>query len=149
MAPDTDQFTDVEIFAMTLIGESESLGEEGMREQASTVMNRAKADLKGMGGSNVRNVCLAHDQYDVWWPAAGNADRQRVLDIATNNPTYSPYVAALGIAESAIAGTLVDCTNGSVSYYDSDKCSEPYWAKGKTPSFVDGDRYFYNLAAVT
>ena len=75
-----------------------------MSETLCTIMNRANVNLRWMGGSNVRNVCLAHDQYDVWWPQAGNADRHRVLDIASTNPLYGPYIVALGVAAKLLAG---------------------------------------------
>jgi hypothetical protein len=144
---DTDAFPDQDIFAMTLIGESESLGEQAMTAQASSIMNRVKANIGWMGASNARNVCLARNQYDVWWPATDNADRQRCLDIAQNNRAYPPFVVALGIAATALAGDLVDCVNGGVSYFDGD--NTPYWAIGKTPCFVNGTRQYYDLAAVT
>jgi hypothetical protein len=148
MPADTDPFSTVQILALTAIGESESLGEQGMTETICTVMNRAQANLHWMGGSDVRAVCLAHDQFDVWWPETGNPDRQRVLDIATNNPSYGPYVVALGIAARATAGDLPDVTSGAVSYYDSDECDPPGWSIGKTPCYVNGARLYFNLAAV-
>jgi hypothetical protein len=145
---DTDTLTVQQVLALTAVGESDDLGETGMTETICTAINRAKANLEWMGGSDVKAVCLARNQYDVWWPQTGNADRQRVLDIAQNNPSYRPYIAALGLAANALAGDLADVTNNAVSYYDSDECPEPGWAKGKTPCHVNGARIFYNLAAV-
>jgi hypothetical protein len=146
---DTDALSVQETLALTAVGESDKLGETGMTETICTAMNRAKANLHWMGGSDVKAVCLAHNQYDVWWPATGNADRQRVLDIAQNNASYAPYVLALGIAASALAGDLVDVTNGAVSYYDSDECACPHDLVGKTPCYVNGARIFFDLAAVS
>lgn len=134
---------------MTLIGESENRGHDGMVGTACTVLNRAKADLKWLGGANVRDVCLHQGQYDVWWPQTNNEDRERVLSVATKNPTYGPYLDALRIAQSAIKGDLPDSTNHAVSYYDSLGCPKPYWAKGKEPCYVSGTRNYYNLAAIT
>jgi hypothetical protein len=145
---DTDQFSTKEIVAMTAVGESDRLGHVGMAGTVCTAVNRAKANLHWMGGSDVRNVCLAHDQYDVWWPATDNEDRQRVFDIATKNPLYGPYVDALGIAVSALAGTLPDCTNGAVTYYDSDECACPRDLVGKAPCHIEGARIYFDLAAV-
>ena len=84
---DTDQFTDLEILALTAVGESDSLGEVGMTQTINTIMNRAAANLGWMGGSDVRQVCLQKGQYDCWWPESNNEDRERILDIGTKNPT--------------------------------------------------------------
>jgi hypothetical protein len=140
-------FSDLEIFAGTLIGEAESLGEQGMAETACTVLNRAAANLHWMGGNNVRDVCLAPSQYSTWNPG-DNSDRERVINIIQNNPLYGPYVIATGIAQSAISGSLADCTNGAVSYYDSDGCAQPRWAIGKTPCYVNVARNYYDLTEV-
>lgn len=145
---DTDALTDQQILALTAVGESDKLGETGMTETICTVMNRVIANLHWMGGSNARNVCLAHDQYDVWWPVSGNPDRQRVLNIAAKTPSYGPYIGALGIAANALAGDLADVTNGAVSYYDSDVCDCPEDMVGKTPCYVNGARIFFDLPAV-
>lgn len=145
---DLDQFSDTEILAMTAVGESDKLGHEGMLGTICTVANRAKANLHWMGGNSLRAVCLARNQYDVFWPEQNNADRQRVIHIATQNPLFGPYVDALGIASDALAGTLVDAVNGAVSYYDSDQCKTPAWAVGKKPCFSLGFRFYFDLAAV-
>ena len=146
MPGDTDQLSDQQILALTAVGESDKLGEVGMTETVCTVMNRAKANIAWMGGSNVRNVCLARNQYDIWWPQTNNEDRQRVLDIAQNNPTYGPYVVALGIAASALAGDLVDITNGAVSYGDDGESPDVH--PGSEPCLVNGGRVFFGLDAV-
>lgn len=146
---DTDRFTDLEILAMTMTGESESLGERGLTGTALTIINRVKANLHWLGGNSVRGVCLQNDQYDVWWPQTNNSDRERVLDIAENHPAYGPYILSVRIAGDALAGRLVDFTNAAVSYYDSDSCGEPYWAEGKTPCLIDGKRFYYDLEAIT
>jgi hypothetical protein len=142
---DLSQFSDTEILAATLIGESESKGHDYMVGTACTIVNRAKADLHWMGGDTLRGVCLQPSQYDVW---DAGADRDRVIQIATQNPLYGPYVDALGIAGSAIDGTLQDITNGAVSYYDSDACACPNDLKGKAPCFTQGARFYFGLATV-
>ena len=142
---DINQFSDTEIIAMTLIGESESKGHDYMVGTACTLMNRVKANLHWMGGDTLRGVCLQANQYDVWLLGA---DRDRVIQIATQNPLYDAYVDALGIAGQAIDGKLEDVTRNAVSYYDSDACAEPYWAKGKTPCFTQGARYYFPLSAI-
>jgi hypothetical protein len=143
---DTNQFSDQDILAMTAIGESESRGEAGMTQTVCTVMNRVKANLLWMGGDNARSVCLARNQYDCWWPQTGNPDRQRILDIALNDRAYDAFVVALGIAASALAGDLVDITNGAVSYGDDGERPEVH--PGSEPCLADGDRVFFGLEAV-
>jgi hypothetical protein len=85
---DLNQFSDVEILAMTYIGESESSGHDYMVGTACTIVNRAKANRHWLGGDTLRGVCLQPEQYDVWLPGA---DRDRVIQIATQNPLYGPY----------------------------------------------------------
>ena len=143
---DTDDLSDVEIVACTLVGESESLGETGMTGTALTLINRANANRGWMGGSTLRGVCLQKEQYDVWWPPSNNEDRERVLTIARQNPLYGPYVSALRIAQDALNGNLVDYTNGAVSYVDPP--ANPSWAANNTPCYVEGSRRYFNLAAV-
>lgn len=144
MSDDLSQFSDIEILALTAIGESESLGEQGMIQTINTIMNRMAANLAWLGGADVRAVCLQKGQYDCW--DAGTSDRQRIIDIGTNNPTYGPYLVALRLAESAIAGTLPDTTAGAVSYVDppARACVHP----GSNPCCIIGHRWFYPLSAV-
>lgn len=143
---DTDAFSDLEILACTLLGESEDLGEQGMTGTALTIVNRAAADLDWLGGTTLRGVCLQKSQYDCWWPQDNNDDRQRILLIASTNPLYGPYVVAQGVAKEALSGILTDFTHGAVSYYDPP--AFPFWAKGKTPCYVEGARNYFNLAAI-
>jgi Cell Wall Hydrolase len=145
MGSDTDALSDTEILAATAIGEAESLGHDEMARTINSIMNRAKANIKWMGGGNPRNVCLQRRQYDCWNPGD---DRDRIMHIATQNPLYDAYVDALGLASDALAGDLPDGTNGAVSYFDSDACKTPFWAVGKEPCFSAGFRRYFNLAAV-
>lgn len=148
MTADTDQFTDLQILAMTLIGEAESLGEQGMEEVACVILNRSKANLAWMGGDNIRQICLQPFQFSCWNNSSDNADRQRILDIAIKTPSYAAYVLALRIAGDALASRLIDSTNSAVSYFDRRYCY-PQWAKGKLLCYVNSDIWFYNLAAVS
>jgi Cell Wall Hydrolase len=146
---DTDSFSTLEIIGMTLVGESESLGTQGMTETACVIQNRMNANLGWLGGQKARNVCLQKEQFDCWWPQSNNEDRQRILEIGQNIPLYSPYVTALSIASNLLAGTLVDCTNSSVSYFDPSPDGPPSWSIGKQPCYVNEPRQYYDLAAVT
>ena len=137
------QFTAQQILALTCLGESESLGKRGMTGTALTIMNRANANLKWLGGITIRGVCLQPAQYDVWMPGK---DRDRVIGIALNDPTYPAYLDAMQIASDAMTLALEDFTLGAVSYFDPP--AHPYWAKGKNPCFIDGNRYYYDLEAI-
>lgn len=141
---DTDVFTDLEILALTVVGESDGLGETGMQQTINIVMNRMAANIHWMGGASARAVCLQKGQFDCW--DAGTGDRQRIIDIGTRHPTFGPYLVALGLAERALAGNLPDITNGSVSYVDGNAraCVHP----GSKPHLIVGERKFYDLKAV-
>jgi hypothetical protein len=143
---DTDLFTDLQILALTALGESEDLGEIGMQQTINIIMNRVAANIEWMGGSNARQVCLQKNQFDCWWPQSDNEDRSRILEIANQNPLYGPYIVALGLAESALAGNLSDITSGCVSYVDGNAkaCVHP----GSEPILIIGERKFYDLSAV-
>lgn len=135
--------TDLQVFAATLLGESESLGMMGMEGTALTIINRAKADLLWMGGNTIRGVCLQPRQYSFW---NGGGDLGRVLHIVNDNPLYGGYVQALHIASDGINGNLQDWTNGAVSYFDPP--ANPTWAKDKIPCLIDGKRKYYDLKAI-
>lgn len=141
---DTDQFSDQKILALTAVGESDDKGDKGMQQTVNTVMNRVAANLKWMGGNDARAVCLQPGQYDCW--NQGSADRKRIIDIALTNASYGPYIDALALAASALAGDLPDVTNGAVSYGDDGE--QPEVHPGSVPCLVDGDRTFFGLEAV-
>jgi len=143
MIDDLDPFNTQEIVALTLIGESESLGQQGMIETACTLMNRKKANLKWMGGDDYRTICLQKGQYNCW---DEGKDRERIISIGLNNPVYTPYVIALGIAENLLNDELIDCTHGAVSYCDGD--AQVLVHPGSQPCYVNGSRRFYDLKSV-
>lgn len=139
---DLSQFSDLEILALTSVGESESLGQKGMQQTINTVMNRLSAQLHWMG-RNIREICLKPGQYDCW--DAGK-DRDRIIDIGKSNPLYGPYVTASLLARAALNGGLIDITCGAVSYVDGNAvaCVHPH----SKPCLIDGQRTFYDLIAV-
>lgn len=142
---DTDPFNATELLALTAIGESENLGASGMTQTICVVLNRQKANLKWMGGNDVRQICIQPDQFQCWNP--GN-DRDRIISIGLSNPTYGPYLTALGIAADALAGTLRDTVQNAVSYIDGAP-SEFLSRKGRKPFLICAKRYFYDLASVS
>lgn len=141
---DADQFSDVEILALTAVGESDGLGELGMTQTLNVVMNRVAANKKWMGGADARAVCLQKGQFDCW--NEGSCDRERIINIGTNTPTYGPYLDALGLAARAIAGDLGDTTNRAISYVDPPARADV--EPGAQPCAVIGSRWFYGIEAV-
>ena len=139
---DTDQFTDLQILAMTLIGEFESMGETGMTQGACVIMNRAKENIHWMGGNNVRKICLQPLQFSCWNDDPNNKDRKRIINIASTNPSYGAYVLAARIAGDAINGRINDSVGGAVSYINHLEC-HPKWAAGKEPAFINEPVWFY------
>lgn len=141
---DLQNFSTLQILALTAIGESEELGEIGMQQTINTVMNRVAANLGWMGGNDVRHVCLQKGQYDCW--DMGTEDRERIVSIGMDTPTYAPYLTATRLAASALTGALPDITAGSVSYVDGNAraCVHP----GSKPHLIVGKRKFYDLKAV-
>ena len=137
--------TDLQVFAGTLLGESESLGERGMTGTACTILNRLAANLHWLGGNTIRGVCLQPEQYQCW---GAGPDQIRVLSILDGTKPDAMLHLALSIASTAVAYGLHDITKGAISYYDSKSCPMPYWARGKTPCLVDQGRYYYDLKAV-
>jgi spore germination cell wall hydrolase CwlJ-like protein len=137
---DTDQFTDQQILGMTLWGECRSGGEEGMTSVANVIVNRANAP--GWWGADIRSVCLAPEQFSCW--NSNDPNRAQMLALTPESPQFP---LALSIAGQAIAGTLVDITNGSTYYYASSMIRPPSWAAGKTPAATIAGQIFFNNVA--
>lgn len=144
----TDSMTDVEVIALTIMGEFEELGEEGMTQGVCVILNRAMANKKWMGGNNPRHICLAPLQFSCWNDSPNNRNLARMLDVYNHNKDYPPYIKALEVSSKACNGDVDDHVNGAVSYINHNEC-DPTWAQGKTPCFVNEPIWFFDLKAVT
>lgn len=127
----------VDILARTLWGEARGEGRHGMEAVAAVILNRAAHPR--WWGSNIIQVCTAPMQFSCWsW---GDPNRPKLVSVTGADPAF---VTALAVAEQAVAGKLVDPTNGADSYYAAGT-PEPAWAEGREPCAVIGRHKFYRL----
>lgn len=128
-----EAISDLAIIAMTIDGEAENQGLEGMLGVASVIQNRAK--FVWQGEQSARAVCLHPFQFSCW---NEGPDRNRILSLTAADPFFNK---ALAIAYSILTGTLVDSVNGADSYQVTG--TNAYWSKGLTPVKVIGNQEFY------
>lgn len=126
------------IMAQTLFGEARGCGAAGMRNVAAVIMNRVHHPR--WWGNDVVSVCLAPEQFSCWNKNDPNLPKLKKVTAA--DPTFS---VALGIAEAAIAGKLVDETNGADSYYAASMSRPPSWAARAVRTFADGWHLFFRV----
>ena len=135
---DTDQFSDLEILAKTIWGESRSESDLGQRAIACVVLNRVNSGI-GWWGRNVRDCCLKPFQFSCWNPHDTNYPK--LLSVTVSDAIYAKDVI---IAGNALAGALEDVTNGATSYY-AKSIKTPSWAIGKIPCADIGAHLFFKL----
>ena len=121
------------IVAMTIDGEAENQGIEGMTAVGCVIQNRSQ--LCWQGEQSPRDVCLHPFQFSCW---LAGPDRERILALTAADPFYNK---ALAIAHTVLAGTLEDITGGADSYQVVG--TNAYWSKGLTPVKVIGNQEFY------
>lgn len=130
---------DIDILARTLYGEAEARDYDDAEAIANVVMNRVKWRN---WPNTVAEVCLQPWQFSCW--NHNDPNRGRILSVTESDEWFRE---CLRIAAEALAGTLVDKTNGA-THYHADYIPVPFWAKGKTPSYVNRHgrytHYFYN-----
>lgn len=134
---DTDQFADREIIARTAWGEARSLGHDGMQATINCIQNRLLSGVTWWG-STLRTICIRPWQFSCW--NANDPNRPKLLSVGETDPQY---IIALGLADSAINGTLVDISNCSDSYYDDRMPSMPVWSTGLEPRFICGTQKYF------
>lgn len=126
----------VDVLARTLFGEASGEGRAGMAAVASVILARARNGR--WWGHDISSVCLTPWQFSCWqWPPAGN--RAKLLAITAADPYFR---LALAVATQAVAGDLVDATNGADSYANLSLCT-PVWIRGLTPCAVIGRHTFF------
>ena len=131
--------TDADILARTIYGEARGEGYDGMKAVACVVVNRVKKPC--WWGYSVKTVCLKPYQFSCW---NGQDPNLVVIEKVTNDdPVFS---TARGIATLAVAGDLVDNTNGATSYYAKGLATPPSWAVGKMPCAEIGNHLFFKDA---
>jgi len=131
---DTDQFSDQEIVAKTLWGESRGEGHDGQQAVANVIMNRANSPR--WWGNDARSVCLKPYQFSCW--NENDPNRAKLMAITTDDSIYGQ---CLSIAGDALSGALSDLTLGSDSYCTLS--SSPNWSEGLSPVITIGNHKFY------
>lgn len=126
---------DVEILARTIWGESRGEPLEGRVAVANVVMNRARHG--GWYGNTPQEVCLKRFQFSCW--NSNDPNLQKLETISTEGLHTKDCVS---IAALAIAGLLVDNTDGA-THYHADYIDPPYWAEGRAPKAKIGHHLFY------
>jgi len=135
------EMDDTEILARTIYGEARGEGIPGMEAVASVIINRARRAKQRGGqywwGNSVRDVCTRRWQFSCW--NTGDPNREKMLGVTTRSRTFKTCTR---IARRAIAGTLVDTTNGATHYHAAGVF--PVWSRGRMFSAEIGNHQFYN-----
>lgn len=145
---DTETINTQVIFALTLLGEFESGGVQGMREIASVVMNRVNANQ--WWGKGIRQVCLWPWQFSCW---NAGPDRNRMMAIMRSPDIDPNFKTALQIAESATDDSWLDCTAGATHYFNHKILPERLWPQwyldldDQTPCLIHEPHWFFDLSA--
>ena len=124
------------VLARTIYGEARGEGLAGMEAVASVVMNRTVTG--GWWGDDVISVCLKPWQFSVW--NAGDPNRALILskEPGSGDPNFD---MAYSVAGRAMAGELVDRTNGATHYHT--RSVAPGWAANEIPVAEIGGHVFY------
>lgn len=126
---------EVDVMARTLDGEAEVGGALAMRAVACVIMNRVNNPR--WWGTTVESVVKAPYQFSCWLPGV---DCSRIEALGLNDPWY---VVAVGISQEAIAGQLIDITNGADSYYAKSMKVPPPWAATAVLTYQDAWQRYY------
>ncbi len=123
--------TDTQVLAITLLGEARGEDILGRQMVAASVMNRvahaqvhqARIGAPFWWGADLRSVVLKPWQYSCWNESDPNRAK---LPSLTSHPLWSE---AMAIADTAVAGRLIDRTQGADSYLNPDIVKlPPKWA---------------------
>lgn len=131
---DIDDLSDLQVLARTIWGEARSEPLAGKQAVASIIMNRAKHP--SWWGKNVRSCCLKPYQFSAW--NLGDPNRSKLMAVTAEDKSFRDCVS---IANSAIAGDLLDNSGGSDSYQVVG--TNAYWSKGLTPVVTIGKHEFF------
>lgn len=142
---DTRNFTDIEILALTLLGEARSLHAIGMEEAACTVVNRVAA--KKWWGNTERAACLYPWQYSCW--NENDPNRAKLLVWPRDDETYQQGML---IASTAMLGALDDITNGATHYFNHVTIPQPKWPpwyrSATSKCHINEPIWFYDLSEI-
>lgn len=134
---DTAKLSDQEIVARTAWGEARGIGSDGMRATINTGQNRVASGVHWWG-TTLRSVLIHPWQYSCW--NHNDPNRSKLLSVTAAD---AEFAIALELAAHALAGVLVDITNGADSYYASSMPTPPKWAEGLSPCFEIGNQLYF------
>lgn len=135
-----DRCADIDVLARTIYGEARGELVRGKEAVAAVIMNRVRRARERGGywwGDSVRRVCIKPWQFSCW--NEGNPNRNKALSVEPSNRVFA---TCRRIARRAVAGTLIDPTDGATHYHA--KHVNPPWARKRLPSAEIGGHYFYN-----
>lgn len=130
-------FKDVEVLARTLWGEARGEPRAGIEAVACVVLNRVRR--QSYWGRSIAEVCLKPYQFSCW--NQDDPNRRHLLSLSSSDPEYR---RALDVAKAAIAGGLIDATQGATHYYSKRLRRPPVWALGHSASADIGLHLFFN-----
>lgn len=132
----------IDVLARTLWGEARGEGATGMEAVACVILNRVVvAAAKGgtyWWGNDIITVCQKPYQFSCW--NRSDPNYRKLLEVTDQDIHFA---TALRIARRAIAGTLVDTTDGATHYHA--RFIMPHWAKGEVPTLSLKNHIFYKL----
>jgi hypothetical protein len=139
---------DVDILAITLMGEGRGEPMDGRAAIAWTVRNRSFTK-----GKTIAERCLQKLQYSCWWVQGGAYNYRRVMDLAEGvfkntgvaEADRASFIECKYIAAGVISGQIRDKSKGSTHYCTTAllRVATPKWAIDQTPAVVIGAHTFF------
>lgn len=125
MRPDRydDYDRDVLFLGLTAYAEASSEGQDGIRAQIHSVLNRWQ-EKDWDAGETVASTCMRAYAYSAWNTTDPN--RVRALSVPMGDKIIQMCISE---AEGAISGTTQDPTDGATHYY-REGTPEPDWVSG-------------------
>lgn len=127
---------EIDTIARTAWGEARGCGAAGMHAVINVIVNRA--DHPSWWGRSLIGVCV-----QPWQFSCRNAGDPNLAKLEAVTGKDVAFQVALGLASQAVAGTLLDLTDGADSYYALSMHTPPTWARTATKTFADGWHVFY------
>lgn len=129
------EYTDVNVLALTMIGEARGEGLQGMQAVGNTVINRVA--LRRWYGITPAEVCKKPWQYSCW--NCEDPNRPYLEKLTVNDETMQKVLL---VASGLIDGSVADITNGATHYYRQGT-AVPAWSVNLTPCCKIGNHLFF------
>ena len=137
---ESDKRCQINILARTIYGEARGESVRGKEAVASVIINRVNYGKMRGGywwGDDVVGVCKKPYQFSCW--NENDPNFKKITDVM---PGHKVFDTCLRIAKRALAGTLIDPTNGATHYHHEN--INPPWARAKAPDAHIGKHLFYS-----